>query len=403
MKIVYVVSQFPSLTETFIAREIQQIVEAGHEVTICILRAQPAAHGPSGIDLSIRKIRMQISPLSLASAQLITFFHQPLLFLKAFSVALGAVFRQPGRSHQILYIFFASTWFTNRMCNEGISYIHCHFLHSESIAAMWMAAFLKIPYGITAHVSSIRHDRKLIKNVITNAGILVGDTSQTLSVYRQFVSHEANLIRNGIDLNKFKPIRNFLPPDQEPPLIISVGSLLHPKGHHILIQACRMLKMKGIAFNCKIIGEGEERPTLERLISENNLTGIVELSGALSFSELRDQYSQASMLVMSSIISPAGSDGLPTVLIEAMALGIPVIGTNHAGIPDLIKHRQTGLLVEPGNPDDLAEAICTLMSDSSLQVEFAKNGRQFVEQEFSLKRNVDKLINLIEQMAVGLA
>jgi glycosyltransferase involved in cell wall biosynthesis len=179
--------------------------------------------------------------------------------------------------------------------------------------------------------------------------------------------------------------------------MLAVGSLVHPKGFHVLVQACALLRKQGIPFKCRIVGEGYERRNLVRLARDLSIEDAVDMAGALPFRAVRELYRLATVFVMPSVPSPKGSDGLPTVLIEAMALGTPVVASNHAGIPDLVRHRETGLLVKPGGPEALAECIIELLTDSGLRGRLALNGRRLIEAEFDLQHNVAELVRLMEQ------
>ncbi len=401
MRIVYIVSQFPSLTETFIAREIQQVARLGHAVTICALRPQ-GAKGPQGLvvpEAGFLRVKLDFVTQFVAHFWCLT--KRPLSYFSTLWDALISMFRKPSRALHVLYVWISVIWLVFKLRAEQIEYVHSHFLHNEAIATMWLARILEIPYGITSHVASIRHARSLIGKAVGCADVLVGDTEQTLSVYRELFGRDAELIRNGIDLQdlRFAECSGSPAPDGKP-VILAVGSLLPPKGFDVLIRACAILRQRGENFRCRIIGEGPERLALARLVEQNQLTDAVDLPGAMAFGDLRQQYLQAAMLVMPSISSAAGSDGLPTVLIEAMSQGIPVVGTNHAGLPDLIRHRHTGLVVEPGNAQLLAECIATYLREPDFRMQMAANGRFRVEKEFNLHANSLRLVDLMTRAAV---
>lgn len=399
VKIAYVVSQFPSLTETFIAREIQQVAQLGHGVTVCILRPQSAQSGPQGLRVpEALQVRVRLSPISLMAANLWALSSRPGVYLSIWGDTLLAALRKPARALHVLYDLIAAVWLARELQDQGAQYVHSHFLHNEAVTAMWLARLLRIPYGITAHVASMRLDRRLMRQVVRQAALLVGDTEQTLSVYQELARRQATLIRNGVDLTDLPVVYGESSHELvAPPLILAIGSLYHAKGFHVLVQACGLLRRRGVRFRCRIIGEGEERPNLERLIEEHQLQGLVELPGALTFDALRLQYRQATMLAMPSVPSKVGSDGLPTVLIEAMAQGIPVVATCYAGIPDLVRHDQTGLLAEPDNPDDLADCIQTCLSQSKMRMRLSAEGRTLVQQEYSLQVNSARLEGLFSQ------
>lgn len=397
MRIAYIVSQFPSLTETFIAREVQQMVRQGQDVTICVLRPQ-AAKGPQGLlipEARLLRVRPDVTMLFVSHLWALGTCATP--YFSTLLDALATMLRKPSRALHLFYVWLSAIWLAYGLRTGQIKYIHSHFLHNEAISAMWLAKVLKVPYGVTSHVASIRQDRRLIQQVVNSADVLVGDTEQTLSVYHDLTNRQAVLVRNGVDLQQLQVTDRISICGDREPLILAVGTFHHAKGFHVLIQACALLRERMEHFRCRIIGEGIERQNLERLVRENKLSSIVDLPGVLTFEALREQYLQATMLVMPSIPSHVGSDGLPTVLIEAMAQGIPVIGTRHAGLPELVRHRQTGLLAEPDDAQMLADCIYTYLAEPELRTQMASNGRFLVEHEFDLRSNGVHLADLMIQ------
>ncbi|MBN2105745.1 glycosyltransferase family 4 protein [bacterium] len=399
MRILYIASQFPSLTETFVAREINEILNNGHKVCIAVLRPENAKLAKLAIKIPCVKIlRVSKNPIKLFFC-----FSKAIVFSNNYSICLIEALKyginKPYRAIHLLYIIFVLSFFIFQKELLDIDYIHCHFLHSEAIATRWLSILIKKKYGLTAHTVMIRHDYRLIQKIVRDSSICIGDTNETVQLLKRLGSKNLFFIRNGINIEKFNyqlPVfsksKNFVP------LILAVGSLLHPKGFHILIEACNLLNMKGISFRCSIIGDGVERRKLENLINHYKLNQKVNLSGSLPMNELIDLYRQASIFVMPSIPSPTGSDGLPTVIIEAMALGIPVIGSDHAAISDIIIHKKTGLLFQPGDQRLLSDNIELILSDHELYRTISRNSRILVENEYNINENCSRLINIIENI-----
>jgi glycosyltransferase involved in cell wall biosynthesis len=399
MKIAYILSQYPSLNETFIAREMGQMTKLGHEVVIGILRPNPPSGLPPGLQVAgVRSFRAQLSTQLLLSAQTNALRKYARRYPDNWREVLGACLRKPSRAAHLIYIQLAATWIAGKLAEEKIQYLHSHFLHSEAIAAWLTANLLDIPYGITAHTTMVRHDRKLVGKAVLNASVLAGHTHQALTVFKDLAGCSGTVIRSGIDFADF-PMRsvNVDWPTAEPPLILAVGSLIHPKGFHVLIQACKFLRDQGTPFFCRIVGEGSERPNLENLVADNGLQGSIELPGAMAFKEVKEQFKQATVFVMPSVPSTAGSDGLPAVLLEALAFGVPSVATKHAGLPEMVRHLETGLLAEPGDAQELALCISQLLKDPHLRSRLALQGRALVEDEFELGKNVARLSCLFEE------
>lgn len=398
MNIVYVTSTYPSLTETFVAREIERVIQAGNKVAICILK--PFIPKTSSKAMRVKnalEIRFTYNVFLLLIRLLMICIKKPISFFKCFTELTISSLRKPSRAHHILYFFVAAVWFASRKELQDTEYIHCHFLHSESITTRWLSILLDVPYGITAHITRIRFDQRAIKRVVCEASICIGDTKETVSLLQKFGNTNVVLNRNGINIDQI----TFEPPSDRLegislPFILAVGSLIHCKGFHVLIKACSILKELGIPFKCKIVGDGVDRSVLEKLIYELYMNWEIEITGALSMYELLLQYKKSTLLIVPSIPSHSGSDGLPTVIIEAMATGLPVIGTDHAAIPDILINKETGLLVEPEEPESLALAIKEIITNKNLYCKVANKGREKVEREFDIRKNSICLIQLME-------
>jgi len=400
MKILYMVSWYPTMNDTFVIREITEIVRGGHAVTICVLRmGRPLATAKAiemeGVSIS----QVPVKPMDFIRSILTGIFSSPQAFLKCFIDALPACLRQPSRAHHLLYILFGVTSFSGKEVSADARYIHAHFLHTEAVASRWLSMMRGIPYGITAHISKIRFDGRLLTKVVRGASICVGDTLETVALLKNLGNAEATLIRNGIDTQAIAHRRpatwRAIAPS---PLVLGVGTLIPPKGFHVLVEACNFLRREGVRFVCRIVGEGIERENIERTGHELIQDGQLDLPGLLPIDDLMAQYQQASLLVMPSVPCEYGRDGLPTVIIEAMAHGVPVIGTHHAAIPELVRHGQTGLLVPPGDARALAEAMKELLSNPDLCNELSLRARQVVESEFDVKKNAGRLSSLVSHL-----
>lgn len=400
MDIVYVTSTYPSLTETFVARAIERVVKAGNNVTICILKPFIPETAAKAMRVeNVLEIRFTYNFISLLINLLKIIITKPNRFFKCVAEVMMTSFRKPSKAHYIAYLFMSVVWFAGRRELKYSEYVHCHFLHTESIATRWLSILLNVPYGLNAHIVKIRFDRHLIGQVVRNASVCVGDTRETFSLLKKLGNQHPTFVRNGIDVSNIA----YIAPDlrrkgNEIPVILAVGSLLHVKGFHVLIAACAQLNKMGFEFMCRIIGEGVERKYLERLISDNDLTDKVFLPGAVTISELYTDYKKATVLVMPSVPSPVGTDGLPTVIIEAMASGLPVIGSNHAAIPELVLHGETGIIVEPDEPNSLAMAIKEMLANEVLYHKYAVNGREMIEKEFDINKNSARIIQLMEDV-----
>jgi colanic acid/amylovoran biosynthesis glycosyltransferase len=199
-------------------------------------------------------------------------------------------------------------------------------------------------------------------------------------------------------LNVFQVTKNSIHPDKLL-RITSIGRLEEKKGHEYLIRACSVLNSRDIQFNCVIIGEGSSRQSLLQLIQDHKLEEKVVLSGAKEQGWVRDRLCNSDIFVLACVVTEEGErDGIPVALMEALAMGVPVITTPVSGIPELIHHEETGLLVPERDPNSLANAILSLAKNPVLCKKLATNGRQLIESEYDISKNACRLVELFNKM-----
>ena len=237
----------------------------------------------------------------------------------------------------------------------------------------------------------------LLQEKLEGATFITTCTGYNYDHLKQSLGHVLNgklhLAYHGLDLANYYPPET--PVQRTPPLIFSVGRLTEKKGYIYLIKACRLLKERGYRFECQIVGSGPLQGELQAQIEAHGLTDSMTLCGALPHQEVVERYRQASLFVLPCIVAKDGDrDGIPNVLIEAMAMGVPAVSTDHSGIPELIEHNVTGLLVPPNEVDPLAEALAKLLDHADLGAELAAQGRQKVLDRFEVEQNVRRLYDL---------
>src|SRR5262249_6927925 len=199
------------------------------------------------------------------------------------------------------------------------------------------------------------------------------------------------------DLTRF-PASHYEISGNAAPHIISVGRLVAFKGFEFLIDACAELSRRGLDFTCEIIGDGPLRKDLEARIQKLNLSDRIRLLGSLSQAAVLEKLRADDIFALASVTDAQGaSDVFPTVIIEAMAAGRPVVSTRLAGIPESVVHGETGLLVPPQDTMALAEAIRQLIDDTKLRLRYGRTGRARIEQHFRIEHTVIPLIELLQK------
>lgn len=285
-----------------------------------------------------------------------------------------------------------------RLRKMGIDHVHAHFAGMATRTAFWINRFFSITFSFTAHANDIFSPRQFeigLDKLVGTAGAIVTETDYAARFLRERFSHRADRVHriyNGLDLAKFGQT-DF---SSTPPLIIAVGRLIPKKGFGDLIRACALLAARGKSFRCEIIGEGPLKHELRRQIDEMHLQNNVELTGAKPQTQLRGRLAAANVFVLPSVIDPdGGMDNLPTVIMEAMATGLPVVSTNIAGIPEMIIENETGFLIQPGDAAAMADAIETMIDDCSSAARVGQSGYERARTLFSIEKNVRDLCALL--------
>jgi len=402
--IAYIVQQYPNLTNTFIYRE------------VLALRTR-------GIPVQTFSIwRPHLDELSAEARQLVeeTFYIFPLHSLRFIEAHVHYLLTRPRHYLGTLYFvltrpnqrwrdrlrslahFGEGIYLAREIERRGIGHLHAHFIRSAASVAFIISRLLSIPYSITVH-TGIYTERALIEEKIHAARFVITCTYYAKQYIKQLYGDVCSTriigIHHGIDLSRFKPPASsaFFLAGERDHTILAVGQLQERKGMHYLIEACHLLRQTGCQFTCSIVGEGPLRPQLESLIKRLQLEDVIHLHGAIPQEKLIDLYSTATLFVLPCVIAGnADRDGIPNVLIEAMAMQVPVISTPVSGIPELIDDGQTGFLVQPGDAQALAAAMQTLLVDEKLRRRLAIAGRQKVLQEFDVHQNAAQLVSLFK-------
>ncbi len=395
--VAYILKMFPRFSETFILAEILELERSGLPVRIFSLKRP----NDSRVHADVARVRAKVSYVpvtglsdawALLGSHLTVFRWDPGRYVK---VAISTIKR---RRWGAVKRFLQASAIAPDLKAEGIGHVHAHFASSATSVAYYLHQLMDMSYSFTAHAKDIYID-SVAEDVLTrkmrDARFVV--TVSDFNVQRlSSLAPDASITRiyNGLDLQQFR--LNGTKPDPVP-LVLAVGRLVEKKGFDDLIRACAILRDRNVRFRCSIVGDGEQRATLQTLVDELDLQGAVELAGPLPREELIERYPRASVVVAPCVVGADGNrDGLPTVLIEAMALQTPVISTPVTGIPELVRHEETGQLVAPHDPAGLATVIERSLGQREQLTAMAEAGRLLVEQEFDIRRNVGHLRQLFE-------
>ncbi len=397
----YVLKRFPRLSETFILNEILELERQGVTVEVFSL-LEPE----DGIrHQALQQVHARVTYLPQKSPLKKLTVCEGRYADETFEQrSLGALMAaEPGLEELPLWLKAGTV--ASLALARGIRHLHAHFATDATTVAMLAGRLAQISYSFTAHAKDIFHtavDPSLLREKIRAARFVI-----TVSDYNQrhlmgLCGEEPRKILrlyNGIDLLRFRPDPSV---ERQPELILAVGRLVEKKGFVHLIHACRRLQDGGRPFRCLLVGEGSERGPLTQEIERLRLQEHVLLAGAQPQERLLQLLRQAAVLVLPCIIGENGDrDALPTVLLEALAVGLPAISTSLVGIPEIIDHGVNGLLVPPGDVGTLADALDTVLGDREVRDRLGREGPAKAQAAFDIRRNATVLNQLFSQLAAG--
>lgn len=406
IRVAYILFRFPSLTETFIAEEIQKIQKEDVEVKVYSLLPpkEDLIHPVSQSLLPLtRNVPRLVNP-AIGFAQIFFLIKKPRLYFHLLRTLLMQPANAFSTNLQRIVIFLKSVWVAKDLQISQIQLIHTHFAWLSAAASWVVGQLLDLPFTVTTHAFDIYSERNDLLQLITNQAskvITISDHNKNSIQAKNPVLQNGKLqvIRCGIDLSYFSSPAAEQFPTSSPVQITSIGSLIEKKGHEYLIKACNILKNQDFPFQCMIIGAGSQHAFLENMIRENNLSEYVVLAGKKSQDWVRDRLSRSHLFVLACVRTDDNDqDGIPVAMMEAMAMGIPVISTAVSGIPEIIINEETGLIVDERDPEFLCKAIIRLSSDASLRKALGEKGLMLIQQEYDIRKNVKQLRTIFSEV-----
>lgn len=400
MKVGYISRVLPSISETFVLREMESLEKLGINIVPF------SVHAPSEdqIHPESRTVFEQVNVVTQPRKVMFWLSHLKYLCLhpvRYFSTLWQNVITNGENlknKFRALSQFFISPHAAHLLEKNEVSHLHAHFANIPSGVAMMGSALAGISFSFTIHSYGLFVDKMLLNKKLQAAAFVATVSNYNQKYIRKNYPDASqtplHVVRCGVDPDTFKTVEH-RPVDS--PLILSVGRLVELKGFHTLISACSILRDKGISFRCKIVGEGPEENNLKKMIREHNLDAHVELTGKLLQHELIQLYQKTALFTLPSCIRQY-QDNVPVVLIEALAMEIPTISTRITGIPEVVVHEKTGLLIEPDNETELAAAIERLLLNPDEALIFARAGRQHIIETFNIFKSAERLKTLFAEV-----
>lgn len=405
-RVAYIVKRYPRYSETFIVNEILAHEAAGTEIHIFALRPPVDTHFQDKIArvrAPVTYLRKPAQGRSNPSVTTLTpnsatyFWSELQEAAKVFPDLWSKLSYAAAERTSVVY---QAAWLAQEIRQRGITHLHAHFGSVATSVARLAAHFADVPYSFTAHAKDIFHDsvepEDLRRKLRDAASVITVSDYNLAHLKEQFGADARTLCRiyNGIDLSELRhrPVAEVTGPEgPEPgrsPTILSVCRLVEKKGITDLVAACDRLRHWGLDFTCQIVGTGPLEDELRSQIHALHLADWVDILGPRPQQQVFELMQQAAVFAAPYVIGADGNrDGLPTALLEAMALGIPCVATDVTGIPEIVRDGETGLLVGQRDPEGLAEAMGRLLKEPALGERLAAAARSLIEAEFDITRN----------------
>jgi colanic acid/amylovoran biosynthesis glycosyltransferase len=394
-RIGYVLKRFPRISETFVALELIELERQGEDVTVFAVSRprEPFRHSfveELGARVQYLPYRPLRQPLRVARAVGRVVSKNPRGFLAAARIAAW-----PPRLRGLRRLLQASV-LRVELEDAGIDHVHAHFATTAARLANLSWRMGGPPYSVTAHAKDIYHREVRVDRLRDKLApaVFVATVSDANRRYLEgLVSGcRVHVVPNAVDASRLRALDG--PNDPEPGLVLSVARLVEKKGLADLVDACAILRRRGAQVRLQIAGDGPLREELEARAGQKGVEAV--FSGALPHEEIVRLYASAAVFCLPCVVASTGDrDGLPTSVLEAMALGIPVVSTAVSGLGELVIHQRTGLVVPERDPVALADALGRLLHDRELAERLASAARERVEREFSLGHSVQLLRSLI--------
>jgi len=392
MKLGYLVSQYPALSHTFVLREVLTLRRCGIDVRVVSVREcdRPmTALSPDEAEEAQRTFSViGAGAIHALLANVRVLCRHPLGYLSGLLYAWSLSRGTPRLLVRYTWYFLEAVVAGNYFERHAVADIHTHF---SSTVVLILARVFRVRYSLTVHGSGEFvdvvgfHLAEKVAGAHFVATIGQYGMSQVMNASNSAHWHKVVVLPLGVDVDAFRPKAREREPEG-PFRLLSVGRLSAPKGYPMLIEAVVLLRGRGRNVRLTLVGDGPERDTLEKLIALRAVGDAVRLAGACNHDRLADYYDASDAFVLSSFL-----EGVPVVLMEAMAMELPCVATWITGIPELIDQGVEGLLVAPASAAALATAVERLMDDPDEARRLGAAARRKVIAKYDLATNVGRL------------
>jgi glycosyltransferase involved in cell wall biosynthesis len=430
-EVAYILKGFPRTSETFISNEIHLLETLGLNLSIYSIKKlegqknhgvvdairAPVTYLPQASDLTGESFLtwMRENFPKFSGSHLRLAMTKPLRYTSALAECLvmsikyrAGILDWP----RTVFIkeFLQAGWIAEAVSrNANIRHLHAHFCHGATTVAMFASRLSGIPFSFTAHAKDIYlrelnpGDLLQIKMRRARFAVTCTGANQDHLQHRHGDVAAIHRIYHGLDTDQFSPAPRDENGEAAIPTILSVGRLVEKKGFDYLVRACAILRQRGLDFRCLIVGGADKyAENIKRLIHELELDDRISLPGAVTQEELRGYYQAGTVFALPCLVVGNGDrDGIPNVLVEAMAMEMPVISTDISGIPELIEHGVDGLMVPEKSAEAMADAIESLLLDAALRRRLGRAARAKVCRHFNSRHTTVALKQLFDACLEG--
>lgn len=396
-KVAYLVNQYPAISHTFIRREIHALECLGIKVSRFSLRkdSNELIDPRDKAELIKTSIVTQIGIVRILVNSIKLFLRSPIIFIRALKLAVTLGYRANASLRHVAY-FLEACFIAKELISDGTEHLHAHFGTNSTTIALLCNKLTGIDYSFTVHGPE-EFDKPISLSLgekIQHAKFVVAISHYGRSQLCRWTSHlnwsKINVVRCGLDFNDYSEDTTFIESDNT--TLICIGRLCEQKAQLLLIDAVAELIQEGIKLELILVGDGTMRDQVEEAITERNCGRNIRVTGWLSQDQITSE-----ILKSRALILPSFAEGLPVVIMEALALGRPVISTYVAGIPELIVCDKNGWLVPASDTMKLKEAILKVLAlEDTVAMQMSEFCIQSVKAQHDVNKEAHKLNTLIQ-------
>jgi len=392
-KVAFLFGGYPHQSEIFLLNDLRALRKRGLDFLIVATKRLPDIPESEGIDVEVL-VRPRFPSLARLTATLRFFFTHPLRCVTIFVKLVVGHLKSPGSLVWVLAGVPGALAIGYELCRRGVTRVHALWANYPATFGWLIARGFGTPFSYSGHAADIYVTGRLLKEKTELARCVIicsrATAEQLKGIVGKRLGTKIRLVHHVIDYDRL-PSRSKTPDDT----ILAAGRFVPKKGFEVLIKACAILAERGREVHCVIVGDGPLREPLERLIAQTGVPGI-ELRPWMDHDALMELVARVGVLVVPSVVAPNGDrDGIPNILLEAMSIGTPVVGTRVGGVPEVVIDGKTGLLTEPDNPATLADKIGQIL-DKTCQIDaITGHAGELIRQNFTLSDTTETLHGLL--------